>query len=359
MYERGGRSFMQDMFADQILGDLTARARLTAHQEYEVEKRSMTSGSFGGLVPPEYLLDLYARAPRNGRKFLDACNAQDLPDTGMNLIIPRLTTGTAAGMQTAENQAVDTQDMVETDLTIPVRTIAGYVPVSRQGIERAQYNEAILFEDGVSRIWSTMDAQAINGDGNSGDFLGMNQTAGINVVPITGWSLPDLWGALADAQQRIATAVGGLGYEATTIAMHPRRWAAIASMLDASDRPILLPMSGSGVGFNLAGSGNAGGYGPVGQLFGLDVITDASIPIVEGVGDDEDIVLVFSSPVQHIWERPNDPITVAFAQTAATTLTLTLIFYSYASYSSGRFPSSVSVVTGPGLVTPVFGTPAT
>lgn len=27
----------------------------------------MTSATFGGLIPPRYLVDVYANAPRNGR----------------------------------------------------------------------------------------------------------------------------------------------------------------------------------------------------------------------------------------------------------------------------------------------------
>ncbi|HET8557637.1 MAG TPA: hypothetical protein VFL58_10040, partial [Gaiellaceae bacterium] len=116
-YEKRGRAFFHDVYRSQILGDVVATQRLLEHQEYELEKRAMTSSTFGGLIPPQYLLDLYAKAPRAGRKFLDACNHRDLPETGMSLIVPRLTQGTAAASQSAENQTVATQDLAETDLT--------------------------------------------------------------------------------------------------------------------------------------------------------------------------------------------------------------------------------------------------
>jgi HK97 family phage major capsid protein len=358
-YTKRGRSFFSDVYAAQVKGDLVAQERLRQHQEYELERyeeRSMTSSTFGGLIPPQYLLELYAKAPRAGRKFLDACDQKELPETGMSLIIPRLTTGTAAASQSSENTTVATQDMVETDLTIPVRTIAGYVPTSRQSLERAQYDEEIIFEDLIARVWTALDHDAIQADGTSGTVTGVLNTSGIESVPLSSWSIQNLWGSIADAQQRIATNVGGLGYEADRIVMHPRRWAAIASSLDASDRPLLLPI-GSPY-FNAMGTGAAGGYGPVGELFGLPVVTSANIPTNlnnGGGGAVEDAILVFASPVVHVWEPPRGVVSVAMEQIAGDQLTVHCVAYEYASFTAGRQPGAVAKIIGAGLSTPIYG----
>lgn len=352
MYTKRGRSFFADMYAAKQ-GDLVAQDRLFRHQENELEKRSMSTGTFGGLIPPAYLLELYAKAGRSGRHFVDSINRQELPEYGMSIIIPRLTTGTTAGIQASENSAVSTQDAVEVDLTVPVRTIAGYVPVSRQSIERAEYNEEILMEDLIARNWATYESQAVNGSGASGQHLGLNQTSGVEAVALNSWSVPNLWGALADSVQRIATNVGGLGYEADTVCMHPRRWAAIASSLDAQDRPLLLP-NGAPM-FNTLGAGEAAKYGFVGSLFGLKVVTSTGIPTNQGAGTNQDLIFVYASQAHHSFERSEDPVTLAFEQQAGTNLTVQLVAYSYSAVTFGRYPGAAAVVSGAGLTPPIYG----
>ena len=101
---------MTDLYHSQLKGDASATERISRHQQFEVEKRAMTSTTLGGIVPPQYLVDLYARAARNGRVFCNEINNQPLPDVGMSVIIPRLTQGLAAAAQTTQNTAVVTQD---------------------------------------------------------------------------------------------------------------------------------------------------------------------------------------------------------------------------------------------------------
>lgn len=354
MYEREGRSFLVDLYRAQVRGDVAASERIGQHHQYEAEKRAIDTGTLGGIIPPQYLVDLYAKAPRNGRVYADNVNRQELPEVGMSVIVPRLTRGTAAGIQAAEGDTVATQDPEETDLTVPVRTIAGYVPVSRQTLERASYSEAILFEDLVARYFAALDTGCLNGSGDSGEILGVLQTDDTESVTISSWSIASLWGALADAQQRIATNVGGLGYAADRIVFHPRRWGAIAAELDNQDRPLLLPAGSGGVGFNIAGSGSVAEYGRVGELFGLPCFVDANMPVTLGGSTNQDAILVYSSRAVHIWERMEDPVTLGFEQQAGTALMVQLICYGYASFSAGRYPGATAVLTGAGCSTPSF-----
>jgi HK97 family phage major capsid protein len=352
MYERGGKhSFLTDLFGMHIRQDPASSERLSRHQAYEVEKRAITSTTLGGLIPPQYLVELYAKAPRNGRVFADQCNVKPLGDVGMNLIIPRLTTGTAADVQATENTTVATQDIVESDLTVPVRTIAGYVPVSRQGIERGYYNEEILFEDLVARYWARLDTGIISDDGNSGTVLGLLHTTGIKTSAAIAGDLIACFANIADVIQQINTAVGGLGYMADKIVMHPRRWGAFTATLDEDKRPLLgingMPM------LNVAAAGVAAGYGFVGYLQGLPVFTDANIPTNRGNSNNEDIIVVMASPVVHLWERDQDPVTLAFEQQAGTELSLRLVSYGYLGFTAGRYPGASGIVTG--LTPPTFG----
>jgi HK97 family phage major capsid protein len=354
MYERGGKhSFLTDLFGMHIRQDPASSERLSRHQAYEVEKRAITSTTLGGLIPPQYLVELYAKAPRNGRVFADQCNVKPLGDVGMNLIIPRLTTGTAADVQATENTTVATQDIVESDLTVPVRTIAGYVPVSRQGIERGYYNEEILFEDLVARYWARLDTGIISDDGNSGTVLGLLHTTGIKTSAAIAGDLIACFANIADVIQQINTAVGGLGYYADKIVMHPRRWGFFEAALDSQNRP-LFGVSGENYSITLAAEGEAAGYGYVGRMHGLPVYIDANIPTNGGAGTNQDSIIVMASRIVHLWEQEDAPITLAFEQQAGNQLQTQLVAYGYAAFTAGRYPAGAAAVTGAGLVPPTF-----
>lgn len=364
MYSKRGRQFLPDLFAAQVRQNPLASERLARHQQYEmdrlsasarkgIEERALTTSTFGGLIPPNYLLEMYAKALRNGRVFADQVNHQELPPTGMSIIIPRLTTGLTAAPQSSENSTVATQDIVETDLTVPVVTVAGYSPVSRQSLERAAYNEEILMEDLIARYNADLDVECINGSGSSPHMLGYLNTSGIKTSAATSSSnLPAVYANIADVVQQIDSAVGGLGYSADKIVVHPRRWGSWVAAMDTTDRPILgisgLPF------FNVDGAGDSAGYGYVGQIQGLPVYKDANVPTNLGSGSNEDAVLVFASGLVHLWEdEGNTPITLAFEQQAGTSLQIQLACYGYAAFSAGRYPAACGKVTG--LVPPTFG----
>src|SRR5215471_15056730 len=127
MYVKDGRSFFSDLYLAEIRNQPEARDRISRHHQHEVEKRATTSATLGGIIPPAYLVGLYAKASRNGRVYADQANGAPLPDVGMSIVVPRITTATAAGVQATENTALTSQDPVETDLTVNVRTLGGYL----------------------------------------------------------------------------------------------------------------------------------------------------------------------------------------------------------------------------------------
>ena len=81
--ERSEQGFITDLYWAQVNGAPDAQARIAKHQQHELEKRAITSATLGGIIPPAYLVDLYAKAARNGRVFADQCNRTPLPDVGM------------------------------------------------------------------------------------------------------------------------------------------------------------------------------------------------------------------------------------------------------------------------------------
>jgi HK97 family phage major capsid protein len=352
MYVEGGRSFFHDLYCAQIKNDPAASERIGRHHRFEVEKRAISSSTLGGIIPAQYLVDMYAKASRNGRVFADQCNQQTLPDVGMSLVVPRLTQGLSAAVQTSENSTVSTQDVTETDLTVNVITIAGYSPVSRQGLERAAYSDRILFEDLVARYWAALDVEAINGPGGSNRWTGLLGTSNIKTASSSTATVAAVWPKIADVIQQVNAATGGLGYVVDKIFMHPRRWGFFEASLDTQNRPIF-GINGQ-PGFNIVGQGQPAGYGQVGYMHGLPVFTDANIPVSLGSGTNEDRIIVMASSLVHLWERPNDPVTLSFEQQAGTSLQVQLVCYGYAGFTAARFPAAVGVVSGSALVPPTF-----
>ena len=349
--EHSKHSFFQDLYAAQLKNDPVAQERINKHQQHEIEKRAVTSTTLGGIIPAQYLVDLYAKASRNGRVFAENVNQQQLPDVGMSVIVPRLTQGLAAAAQTTQNTAVVTQDPTETDLTVNVNTIAGYSPVSRQAIERAAYSDRILFEDLTARYWAQLDTYCISGSGSNNQPLGLLNTSSISSSAASTMTAAGIYPKIADVIQQIAVAVGGLGYGATKIFMHPRRWGFFEASLDSQNRPLIVP---TGPSFNAMGSDNNpnADVGLVGNMHGLNVYVDPNIPTNLGTNTNEDRILVIADPVVHLWERAQDPVTLSFEQQAGTSLQVQLVCYGYVAFTAGRYPAASGVVTG--LTPPSF-----
>ena len=230
-----------------------------------------------------------------------------------------------------------------------VNTIAGYSPVSRQAIERAAYSDQILFEDLTARVWSVLDTYCISGSGSNNQPLGLLGTSGVATSAVSTQTVAGIYPKLADVIQQISTNVGGIGYVATKVFMHPRRWGMFSAATDSSGRPLIVP---SGPAQNPIAGGAPSGYGYVGNIFGLQLFVDANIPTNRGTNTNEDVILVVAHPPVHLLERPNDPVTLAFEQQAATSLQVQLVAYSYIAYTAGRYPGACGYVSG--MTPPAF-----
>ena len=351
-------NFLSDAYAS-FRGESLASERINRHQHEEsIERRDVGTSAFAGLVVPQYLVNLAAEKARAGRPFANVCDAQSLPDDGMTLNISRVTTGSAAAVQATENSAVQETNMDDTLLTIDVRTIAGQQDLSRQLLERGNTGLSnLVFADLVSAYHTELDRGIINDPGTSGTHLGLLATSGINTTAFTTASptVKLLYPKLADAIQEVNS---NRFLPPSVIVMHPRRWAFFTAAVDASDRPLVVPNASAPQ--NAIGVGSAAEYGQVvGQLMGLPVVTDASIPTTWSAGSSntsgtEDVIIVARAADLHLWETPNAPIQLRFEETGANTLTVKLIAFGYSAFTAGRQPSAVSVISGTGLVTPTF-----
>jgi HK97 family phage major capsid protein len=375
---RGETSFFVDAFRAQLLGDVNALGRLQRHaQEVAVEgeggeTRAVSTGGFGGLVVPQYLVDLAAAVIRTGRAVANTVTSLPLPAQGMSLIIPRGTTGAAVSSQATENSALQNTDEVWTNLTVPVATIGGQQDVSRQSLERGMPGIDVIVYNDLSRAYhAELDRQVITGSGASGQMLGMLNTAGIGAAtafgaaPTAGLLNRKLAGA-------VATIAGvGVGIDPGLIAMNPRRWGFLTAETDTTGRP-LLGLEGNGatnaLGVNQQPGSYSAGNNPddprpvrtVGTMQGLPIVSDANVPTNIGTNV-EDVALVYDPDVCLLWEDGDGmPRQLRFEQTLGQNLTVKLVVYGYAAFTAGRYPQAVAKVGGVdtgagfGLVAPTF-----
>jgi HK97 family phage major capsid protein len=346
-------SFVKDAFTAKFSNDYAAQERLARHtREEEVERRSVGTGNFAGLVIPQYLVDLAAPLARAGRPTADfATNKMALPAAGMTLNISRMTTGTSTAVQAAENDAVSNTNADDTLLTVNVRTIAGQQDISKQAIERGTGIDQFIIQDLIRGWHTTLDNQILNGSGAGGEILGLASTAGINTVTFNEASptVAELYPKLADAYQQVQTTVF---QNPTHWIMHPRRLAFLLAGVDGSQRPLVLPTLNGPMNAVATGAGQAF-YGNSGySLMGLPIIADANIRTT--IAGDQDEIYCVNANELHLWEQPGSPFALNFDATGAGSLTIKSVVYGYSAFTAGRYPGATSVINGTGLVAPTF-----
>jgi HK97 family phage major capsid protein len=346
-------SFFQDLYNSQYNGDIDASDRIRRHrQEMAVEHRDGTTASYAGLVVPQYLTELAAELSRAGRPFADQCTSLPLPDAGMTINISRVTTGSSAAAQASENAAVSETDIDDTLLTADVRTIASGQQVSRQAVERGTGIDALIAADMMGAVATVLEDQVLNGSGSSGNMLGLSNISGINSVTYTDGSPTgaELYSKIVDGIQQInSNRFAG----ADLIVMHPRRLAFLQAETDSSGRPLVVPTQN--VPQNALGTGPVAGYGVTGaSIAGLPVVTSGKISTGAGSGGNEDVIFIVRRGDMLLFEDAGQPAMVRMDQTAGLNLTVTLVAYQYACFIGGRYPASVSMISGTGLVAPSF-----
>jgi HK97 family phage major capsid protein len=345
-------SFFRDQYHAQH-GDLDAAGRLQRHmQEMRVEKRdlSSTDGQGGNFVAPLYLQDDWIALARAGRPYANAVRRLALPPNTDSINIPKVTGGTATATQ-SDNAAVQQTDMTDALVTVPVRTIAGQQDVSRQLFERSLPGiDQVLFMDLTADYATKLDVQTLNGNGNAPNAKGVLQDSNAIAVSYTDATPTpgELYAKIADAIQQVST---NRFLTPTAVVLHPRRWSWFLAALDNSGRPLVLPNAQAVNPLALVEA--VGAENVVGNLLGLPVIIDASIPTNGGVGNNQDSVIV--TRLDDAWLFETDaPRTRVFEDVKSGTLEIRVQIYGYFAYSSERYSKAHAVITGTGLTTPTF-----
>lgn len=343
-------SYFADLYRATKHGDFAARDRLMRHSREVIasgvplETRDVTTADPGAgvFVPPVYLADMWAELPRESRPFAAALPTLPLPDTGMSVTVPRVTTATTVAVQANENDAASETDIDGTLLTVNVRTIAGQNDVSLQALERTLPGmDFLIFQDLRADYDEQLDTQLIQGTGSSGQHLGIASVGSINTVTYTDASptSAELHGRIYDAIQGIAST---RFRRADLILMHPRRAAWLAANLSTS-----FPLYQLG---NLMQAGGTQAEGFVGNIGGLRVVEDANIRT--NIATTQDEIYVLRSADLFLMEGPLR--TRVFEDVLSGTLQVRLQVVAYSAFVSGRQPKAINQIRGTGLTTPTF-----
>lgn len=346
VYRRDGEhDFFADAFRSQMGNDRDAAERLNRSREQELAEYRSTSGAFGALVVPTYLTEQFAPVLVSGRPFLSSVTQLPLPDAGMNIYIPRGSTGTSVAAQATENTGVSNTTYTESDLTVPVRTFAGAQITSKQAVDRGAGIAEILLADLYQQYATKVNVSAISGDGTAGGHWGILNTTSVQTAAWTGTTGASLVSSIHNAVGKINASRYAA---ADLILMHPRRWAWLCAQSDSSLRP-LVQIDGPGV--NAVGNGAAAGYGTgvVGSLVGIPVVTDAGVPTNLGASTDEDRIVVTRRQDNLFMEASGAPIGLTFEEVKSDQLSVQMVVHGYSAYTAGRYPVSTCVLSGTGF----------
>jgi HK97 family phage major capsid protein len=362
IYERGnGRSYLQDLARVQLNMDADggSRERLMRHAldvqadaaNPELRDLNRTDGNGGYAVPPLWLMSQFIELARAGRAYANAVNNQPLPSGTDSINIPKIATGTATAVQTADNGAVQETDLTDTFINAPVRTIAGQQDVAIQLLDQSPVSfDEVIFRDLVADYATKANLQVISGTGSSGQVTGVRATSGIETITYDDATptVAKLYSKIADAVQRVHT----LRFMAPTlIAMHPRRWAYLLAASDGNGRPLVVPEAGNPQNA-VATLGAVASEQIVGQMHGLPVITDPSMPTTLGAGTNEDVIHVLRASDLLLYE--SGIRSRVLPEVGSGNLTVRLQVYGYLAFTAARYPKSVVEIGGTGLVAPSF-----
>ncbi|MDX2590990.1 phage major capsid protein [Streptomyces sp. WI03-4A] len=350
----GGQSYFRDMWNARQNGDAQAMDRLQRNNRGRAaEQRALTTvnGAGGEFVPPLWLEKEFVRLARPGRITGNLVPTQALPAGTDSINVPKVNTGTAVAVQGTQNTAVQQTDLTTTSISSSVTTIAGGQTVSLQLIEQSPLNvDDVILADLAAAYAQQYNSLILSGSGTGGNPTGILTLSGTNAITYTSASptVALLYSQIANAIQTVHT---NRFLPPDTIIMHPRRWAYLLAASDSTGRPLVTPSANSPMNA-LANQGEVASQGFVGTIQGLPVYVDSLLPTNLGAGTNQDPIIVARLADLMAWE--GNVKAEAFPQTYANQLSVFVRLYNYMSFQPARYPKSISVINGTGLVAPTF-----
>lgn len=345
--------------ARQVVENVRSRGRVALEQKDNTELRGIATGggatasAAGGggaaLVTPVFFVQDTAPYREAGRAFIDQCNAQPLPEYGMNIYMPRVTGPAAVASQT-EGSGVTETDPTLGYLSAGLITEAGQVTVTQQLLDRVGPNfqfDRLIFDQLKRDYNPKVDAYALTT---------ALATAGAITFTSAGWVFVAAPGT-ASFVSKYAGAINAIETTAGTV-MSPShafvqtsRWNFLESVgalesASGSLHPLFVPQSNGP--FNAFATQGGDGFVPYEgntgyKLLGLPVFKDLNIP-TPGTGADQAIIANLREV--YVYEGPT--VTRAVPQTMANNLQILLQHYAYIAVLV-RYPSAVQTISGTGM----------
>jgi HK97 family phage major capsid protein len=332
---------------DALDKDVRTRGRGTMFEKRVNPNR--TDGQGGYFVPPLWLVDDYIDLPRFGRTFANTVRNMALPSGTDSINVPKVATGTATGVQTADAGAVTSQDLTDTFVTAPVRTIAGQQDTALQLLDQSPVGfDEIVFADLIADYNQLLDTQCWNGSGSAGQLKGVLNVSGINAITYTDATptLPELY---LPSMQALSQSARKRKMMPSAVFLTPARWFWMASQLDSQNRPFILPETQSP--FNPVALQTGGDVeGPVGRMLNFPLLADGNIPQNLGAGTNEDRIATMRTSDLYLWE--GSMRTRVLTEILSGTLQVRFQVYNYAAFMPDRRPETISVISGTGLIAP-------
>lgn len=385
-------SYFRDLFFLRAHGDDQARQRLERHAQEmskelpiraarreangEKEVRNVigwdapnpferrvnpnrTDGQGGFLVPPLWMMDELIPILRAGRVVADQVRKMDLPEGTDSINIPKLSTGTAVAIQTADAAGVQSTDFTDTSVSAGVKTLAGQQDVAIQLIEQSPLSlDEILFTDLIADYNKKLDLQVLAGSNASGQVEGLYSSAGGSPWSNTGTvtytdaspTVPEFYPVWAQSVSSIAQ--NRFSTQNIAFFVHPRRWYWHVGALDSQNRPLVLPTNFSMFNAIAVNRGMDVAEGWVGDApTGHPVYVDPNITTSDtaGSGSGQDISLCLKTDDAFLFE--GEMRQRSLPEVLSGTLQVRFQVYNYLAFLL-RYGQSLVIGSGTGFAAP-------
>jgi hypothetical protein len=361
--ERTDVSYFRDLVTSRQ-GDLAAATRLAENNDRVRETRagdlvSVTATQGGTFAPPLWLSEAWVQLARPHRNTADIMYKQVLPKGISSINVPKVSGGSAAGVQATQNSTLTDVAMTTTSVSSGITLIAGKQIVSRQLIDQSGIPfDRVILTDLAADYAKQLDVQVLTGSASAGQLAGLDSAAGITVTYTT--ATPKVIDTTTSANsfyQALITAATKIHQQrfmpATHIVMAPRRWSWLLNATDSQGRPLISPSSSA---FNAIGSSNGEmAEGVVGEVLGLPVVVDANVSLAANSTTNQDVVYVIrAGEAGDSWLYESELETNSFEPTYADQASVLFRALGYASLIH-RYAPSIARIVGTGLVDPGLG----
>lgn len=281
-----------------------------------------------GMVPPAILFDDIVTPDRAPGVFASWLPIRPLPETGLKLYRPRLTSGTSAAVQEGEGDAISSTDWATDYDSMNVVTVSADVSFTLQLAERAMIDDREVMGEINGAIEEQIDDLLLNGvladDGMTGAFNTAWDNASVDVTTANK-PYDKLLALLAKANETVHAA---RKLPPDIAVMHPRRWGVFTGAVDANKQP---------------GPWQRG-WEPVATL---GAVVSPQVPTNLGTGNNRDGIVVMRTRDARVYAGPTQVI--PNIQSDGEKLTVRFDAYKYVAASFEGRKSSGVLLTGAGL----------